>query len=504
GGDVRPTLTTVKDFKIAGIVVHDVEFMVGGSDVGGTGSVGLLGQNVFRIGDVEYDLANGMIRLWRSEDCRHSLLAYWVKPDQPYSVMNIEWATAARPHTKGTAYLNGQKLEVIFDTGAGTSFLSFKVAERAGLKPDSPGVEYAGYSTGIGRGAAKTYIGRFDSFKIGDEEIRNARLRFGDTGEVDMLLGADFFLSHHIYVSSRDHKVFFTYNGGPVFNLTTRASAPAAAEPPEPAEAGGAPGADPAAAADHSRRGTASAARRDYPDAILELTRACELDPTNAEYFFQRGVAYEASGKNDLARPDFDRAIELQSDHVAARAARARLEIRGGDLAAARVDLDRADGAATKEADIRFSLAARYAEADLMDAAIRQYDLWIQVHDTDSRYVQALDGRCRARAWLGQDLAKALSDCNTAARLVDRKSENQGYVFDSRGLVRLRLGDFDKAISDYDEALQMHPHFAWSLYGRGLAELRRNKTVEGQADIAAAIKSRSSIADWFARHGLAP
>ncbi len=47
------------------------------------------------------------------------------------------------------------------------------------------------------------------------------KLRFGDLGlvDADMLIGADFFLSHRIYVASKQRKVYFTFNGGPVFNL---------------------------------------------------------------------------------------------------------------------------------------------------------------------------------------------------------------------------------------------------------------------------------------------
>jgi hypothetical protein len=64
----------------------------------------------------------------------------------------------------------------------------------------------------------QTWIAPFASFRIGDEEIRNTHLRIGDTGlrDVDMLIGADFFLSHRIYVASSQHKLYFTYNGGPV------------------------------------------------------------------------------------------------------------------------------------------------------------------------------------------------------------------------------------------------------------------------------------------------
>jgi len=72
-----------------------------------------------------------------------------------------------------------------------------------------------------GSGRWKTWIAPISSFKIGGEEIHDTRLRIGDIGpDADMLLGADFFLAHHIYVSNRQDKLYFTYNGGPVFNLS--------------------------------------------------------------------------------------------------------------------------------------------------------------------------------------------------------------------------------------------------------------------------------------------
>ena len=42
-----------------------------------------------------------------------------------------------------------------------------------------------------------------------------------------MLLGDDFFLSHRVYVANSQRKLYFTYNGGPVFALNARKNAPA-------------------------------------------------------------------------------------------------------------------------------------------------------------------------------------------------------------------------------------------------------------------------------------
>jgi len=63
-----------------------------------------------------------------------------------------------------------------------------------------------------------------------------------------------------------------------------------------------------------------------------------------------------------------------------------------------------------------------------------------------------------------------------------------GTAFDSRGLVELRLGQYDRAIADYDAALKLNPRTAWSLYGRGLAKRHKgDPSAQSDMDAAAAI-----------------
>ena len=56
---------------------------------------------------------------------------------------------------------------------------------------------------------------------VGGEVISNNRLEVADflLGDVEVLVGVDFFLSHRIYVSKSQRRIFFTYNGGRVFAL---------------------------------------------------------------------------------------------------------------------------------------------------------------------------------------------------------------------------------------------------------------------------------------------
>jgi len=64
------------------------------------------------------------------------------------------------------------------------------------------------------------------------------------------------------------------------------------------------------------------------------------------------------------------------------------------------------------------------------------------------------------------------------------------------------MGQWDSAIDDYNEALQFNPNLASSLYGRGLAKLKKGDTTGGNADIAAAKAIEAKIVGDFARYGV--
>jgi hypothetical protein len=85
-----------------------------------------------------------------------------------------------------------------------------------------------------------------------------------------------------------------------------------------------------------------------------------------------------------------------------------------------------------------------------------------------------------------------------------KMAEFPTIVADSRGLVLLRSGAYDKSLADYEASLMINPNNAWSLYGRGIDELRKNKVSMGQVDMAQATQIQADIADEFNRHGIVP
>lgn len=501
-GDVDLSVATVRNLSLAGHDVGRVDFLVGENEYG-SDNVGLLAQNVLGIADSDYDFANGMISLMRAEGCGRQPLVYWTK-NMSYSVVSLDYSGNTQwggltPPPIITAYLNGARIRVKFDTGAALSVLSLDAAARAGIKTDSAGVISVGYEHGKHRNR-EVWIAHFDSFKVGDEEIKHAKLRIekADFIDTDMLLGADFFLSHHVYIANSQHKIYFTYNGGPVFNLSAKplaagqqvdakdASAPATLGEGEPKDAEG-----------YSRRGQARLSRHDFADALSDLDRAVALAPAEPRYLQERGMAHIANRQPFLAMQDFDAALKLKPDFVPALLARGEMRLGGREEADALADVDAVDRLVAKESDQRLLLGALYSRLQRYDSAISQFDLWIKAHPDDSRQSQALNGRCWARAQLGQDLQQALSDCNASLRL-----NKTAAALDSRGLVELRLGAYDRAIADYDASLALAPKLAWSLYGRGVAKIKTGQAEAGQVDVAAATAINAEVPTLARAHGI--
>lgn len=491
GGWVQPEGVTVKEFILANAPFRNVEFMV---LPGGDSSIdGILGQNFLSRADVEYDLANGLIRFLKPSQCGKANLAYWSKPGEYGELDMLPFESDLDRHIQAIGVVNGKKIRVTFDTGAWRSILSLKAAARAGVTPQTPGVVRGGSDTGVGSKHIETWIAPFDSFALDSEQIQHTRLRIGgsDLTGSDMLLGADFFLSHRVYVANQSKKIFFTYNGGPVFLLdaetSPKVSAPTAGDAPTDA-------------AGFARRAAAFAARSDYAHAIEDYGRAIALDPTNPKTFADRGAARMRNRQSVLAMSDFDEALTLKPDDVAALVLRATLYGDGGDTARARIDLKRADGLTVGDAVGSFRVAEAYARFRFYPDAIAGYDQALAAKPGADLTPALLSGRCWARAVAKTDLDKALSDCNAAVK----QEPHNPNILDRRAFLHLARGEWDAAVLDYDAALAVQPKFAFALYGRGIAKLRKGAKDQGDADIQAASALDPKIADRAKGIGLMP
>jgi predicted aspartyl protease len=210
-------MANVKTFTLGGVNFRDVPFDVDEVSTG-KGVDGAIGQKLLMIGDVDYDLHDGVVRLMRPKDCGHQPLAYWLKPGETFGEVDLSSGGVFGTDSTATATINGVDLKVGFRTGLSVSLLTLQAAKKLGINLNDPGVAPAGAIDWEGE-RVKIWIAPIKSFAFAGEEIRDTSLRVtsADITGYDLMLGADYFASHRLYFANGQHKLYVTYAGGPVF-----------------------------------------------------------------------------------------------------------------------------------------------------------------------------------------------------------------------------------------------------------------------------------------------
>lgn len=493
GGAEAPSLTHVDAFTLGTASRADIDFLVT-TDSYAAGVAGLLGANVLSVFDSEFDLQGGALRLFRSSGCANANLAYW-SGGRDVAVMDVDPISASNYDITGWVTLNGRRVRALFDTGARQSIVNKSTAESLGFRPEAVETRGDGLTGGVGGGVMESWISRFDLLDVGGEQIRNARLRVADLKmTVGMILGADFFLSHRIYFARDEHKLYFTYNGGPVFDLEAPESARTAAQREA---AGAAPETD---ADQLERLASAAMARHDYAAALSGFDKAIALAPSNPRLFAARGTARWRRGEAGPALADYDQALKLDPKDVETLLARGELELEQKKAEEAKRDFAAAVASAPDKDRVQLEAAELYVKADMFPDALRTYDGLLAAvpknEDEDHKPGVHL-ARCYARTLAGVQLEAAEDDCESALRYGARTAE----ALERRGLIRLRLKRYGPAIYDFDEALAKQPKLAWAFYGRGLAKIARGDTAAGQADLKAAAAIAPKLAERARRYG---
>jgi len=224
--------------------------------------------------------------------------------------------------------------------------------------------------------------------------------------------------------------------------------------------------------------------RGDIDSAISDYNKAIELDPAIGTAFDARGHAYEDKGEFERAIADFDEAVRLNPKDAFAFSHRgAALRQRGDhDRAiadfneAVRLDPDYAEGFSYR--------GSEYAEKGDYDRAIVDFDKAISL---DPRLVSALNGRGKVYQSKG-DHDRAIADFSAAITLnpklaptfngrwrdegeytratrgthVSALDSDAKYAeaFHNRGISYTIKGDFDHAVDDFEEAINLDSKLA--------------------------------------------
>jgi len=191
--------------------------------------------------------------------------------------------------------------------------------------------------------------------------------------------------------------------------------------------------------------GMVDMALRNYKGAIAWLDSAILLDPREADYFVNRGLAWQNAGDSTAALKNYRHALTLNPEHTLAL----------HNLAV----FNRMNQKKT-------------ATADPLELAI----------ESDSSMLHPYLERARQRLE-GGFYKGALEDYNQALKLEDQDPE----IWLSRGLVHERLKDLSAAFSDYTRAIELKEDFVKAWINRANVLLKQERYKDAVEDYSVAL-----------------
>jgi len=194
---------------------------------------GLIGVDVLRNYDADFDFARGQLNLFRHHPCADRAV-YWTGNYVALPFSSVTGNNTVMPgrivnggmnkmgvlddgHIRVAMMLDGQEVYAVIDTGAPVSVISMQEAQRLfGLSAASPDVEKAGKFSGISGGELPSYRYPFKTLAMGGISVMNPNIRiaegrnFLEPDYASLLLGMDVLQKLHLYIAYGEGKIYMT------------------------------------------------------------------------------------------------------------------------------------------------------------------------------------------------------------------------------------------------------------------------------------------------------
>ena len=242
---------------------------------------------------------------------------------------------------------------------------------------------------------------------------------------------------------------------------------------------------DPEFAQAYNHRGRAYAEQGEYDLAIEDYFAAIELDPELTNAYFNRGVAYFMQREFDWAVADYTVVIGLNSQDASAYITRGVAYVLLGECERAIEDIDRAISMSPDSdtySEVRDHVVRLCGDSAEYDRAIAD--------DPDAPENWHLRGLYYSER---EEYGRAVDDYSVALML-GASGGDAAAIYSDRGLAWARLGDDERAMADFDRAIDANPNLAEAWYNRGLAWRRRGEHGNAVLDFTAAIEVRADYA----------
>jgi tetratricopeptide (TPR) repeat protein len=215
-------------------------------------------------------------------------------------------------------------------------------------------------------------------------------------------------------------------------------------------------------AASYYDAGHAADSKGDYTAAIVDYSKAIEVDPKFTYAYNGRGNAKDHKGDYDGAIADYSKAIEIDPDFLNAYNDRGNAKDSKGDYDGAIADYNKAIELNSKVANPYNNRGiAKYRNGDY-DGAIADSSKAIEI-DPEDKHAYTNRGVAESRKG---DYDGAIEDFGKAIAIDPKYT----IAYNFQGWLKNLNGDLDGAIADYNKALEVDPKFANAYENRGLAE----------------------------------
>jgi predicted aspartyl protease len=165
---------------------------------------GVLGADRLSSFDVELDVPHGRMTLWDVRHCSGD----FVRWDVPHFAIPL--TRRERNRMVAGIEIDGRPATALVAWGARASSMTEEAAARLGVAPDLLEKDHTETLRGSDRNDIAVRLHRFDAVRIGRQVIHHAAIRVGGLhlNDVDMLLGADYARTRHIWLSYATRQMF--------------------------------------------------------------------------------------------------------------------------------------------------------------------------------------------------------------------------------------------------------------------------------------------------------
>ena len=209
GGRRIDQIVTAHDVAFGGLKASSMRFLIVPDDVL-TGDIqGILGPDVLRSYDDDFDFANMKFSLFKSPGCDGSLV-YWTTggySEIPFKLGEYD------PHVRFPVTLDGQEINVLLDTGSDRTVFDLETAERLfGFGANDPRLTKVGPTA-----HGYSYKFPFKTLTFGGVTVQNPNIVLVSREDSHMwgsgdhgVIGIGILRQLHMYISYRRHILFVT------------------------------------------------------------------------------------------------------------------------------------------------------------------------------------------------------------------------------------------------------------------------------------------------------